>query len=214
MDGATVTAAPVEINRHPDGSKDRPYWRKDSEALSFVLAAMALDVRYNLRSHRTEWQGLGLTDADTWEPINQRILANIREGIARQYYVKTKDGPRPLLWGRDSFEDTLNALLHHREVDPFEDWLSALPPWDRIERLSALLPILFDAPEDELSAWAGQYLFLGAVQRTYEPGCKLDEIPVLIGDQGIGKSAFARAALPARHAGTVRRWTAVRHARA
>ena len=196
MDGAILAAAPVEINRHPDGSKDRPYWRKDSETLSSVLADMALAVRYNLRSHRTEWQGIRLTDADTWEPINQRSLANIREGIARQYFVKTKDGPRPLLWGRDSFEDTLNALLFHREADPFRDWLIALPPWDRIERLSALLPILFDAPEDELSAWAGQYLFLGAVQRTYEPGCKLDEIPVLIGDQGIGKSAFARAALP------------------
>ena len=196
MDSANVADAPVEFNRHPDGTKDRPYWRKDSETLSSVLRLMALDVRYNLRSHRTEWKGLRLTDADVWEPINQRSLANIREGIARQYFIQTKEGPRPLLWGRDSFEDTLNALLFYREVDPFEELLEAGPAWDRIKRLASLLNVLFDAPNDALSAWAGQYLFLGAVQRTYEPGCKLDEIPVLIGDQGIGKSAFVRAALP------------------
>ena len=34
------------------------------------------------------------------------------------------------------------------------------------------------------------------MQRTYEPGCKLDETPVLIGDQGIGKSAVLKACLP------------------
>ena len=37
---------------------------------------------------------------------------------------------------------------------------------------------------------------MGAVQRTYQPGCKLDEMPVLVGGQGIGKSAFVRAAVP------------------
>ena len=196
MDGTNVADTPVEFNRHPDGTEDRPFWRKDSETLSSVLRLMNLDVRYNLRSHRTEWKGLRLTDADEWEPINQRSIANIREGIARQYFVQTKEGARPLLWGRDSFEDTLNALLFYREVDPFEEWLEAGPAWDEVQRLPGLLHRMFGAPEDALSIWAGRYPFLGAVQRTYEPGCKLDEIPVYIGDQGIGKSAFVRAALP------------------
>ena len=32
----------------PDGSKDRPFPCKDSETLSIVLAALFLDVRFNL----------------------------------------------------------------------------------------------------------------------------------------------------------------------
>ena len=175
---------------------DRPFWRRDSETLSRCLADQGLGLRYNLRSHRMEWRGVRLTDAHTWSPITDRSLAAVREGIARQYFVQTKEGPKPLSWGRDSFSDTLNALAFHREIDSFVEWLEALPPWDGAERLSSLLPCLFGAPDDELSAWAGRYLFVGGVQRTYEPGCKLDQIPVLIGEQGIGKSAFARAAVP------------------
>ena len=187
---------PVPLDRDPDGSEDRPFWRKDSETLSRVLADMALNVRYNIRSHRMEWHGVRLTDPDTWSPVTDRSLANIRERIARQYFVHTKEGPRPLYWGRDSFPDALNALAFYREIDPFEEWLERLPPWDQTDRLAGLLTRLFGAPADDLTAWAGRYLFLGGVQRTYEPGCKLDQMPVLIGDQGIGKSAFARAAVP------------------
>ena len=187
---------PIPFDRHPDGSKDRPFWRRDSETLSLCLAAMNLNMRYNLRSHRMEWRGLRLVDPDTWLPVTDRSLASIREGIARQYFVQTKEGPRALYWGRDSFSDTLNALVFHREIDPFEEWLEALPTWDGAPRLPGLLTGLFGAPGDALSTWAGRYLFMGGVQRTYEPGCKLDQIPVLIGEQGVGKSAFARAAVP------------------
>ena len=196
MDGGNSPGEPVVLDRHPDGSKEKPFHRKDSETLSLCLADMAMDVRYNLRSHRMEWRGVRLTDPDTWSPVTDRSLANIREGIARQYFVQTKEGPRALYWGRDAFSDTLNALAFHREVDPFEEWLEAGPKWDGQERLPGLLTELFGAPDDALSTWAGRYLFVGGVQRTYEPGGKLDQIPVLIGEQGIGKSAFARAAVP------------------
>ena len=102
---------PVPLDRHPDGTKERPFWRKDSETLSLVLADMVLAVRYNLRSHRTEWRGERLTNPDRWELVSDRSLSSIRERIARQYFVHTKEGPRALYWGRDGFQDTLNAVL-------------------------------------------------------------------------------------------------------
>ena len=188
--------AVVKLDRHPDGSLDKPYHRKDSETLSLCLADMALDIRYNLRSHRTEWRGGRLNDPYSWSAVNDRSLANIREGIARQYFVQTKEGPKALSWGRDAFTDVVDALSFYREVDPFEEWLDSLPRWDGEERLPRLLTTLFGAPEDDLTTWAGRFLFVGGVQRTHEPGCKIDQIPVLVGGQGIGKSAFARAVVP------------------
>ena len=94
MDGGNSPGEPVVLDRHPDGSKEKPFHRKDSETLSLCLADMAMDVRYNLRSHRMEWRGVRLTDPDKWSPVTDRSLANIREGIARQYFVQTKEGPR------------------------------------------------------------------------------------------------------------------------
>ena len=48
----------------------------------------------------------------------------------------------------------------------------------------------------ELAEWASTYMFLGVVWRTFEPGTKLDEIPILAGGGGIGKSTFPAMAVP------------------
>ena len=80
----------------PDGSKERPFLRKDSEALSSVLTALCVDVRFNLRNRRTEWMGLGLLDHDGWVSLSDRKLAAMREEIARQFYIRTREGPKPL----------------------------------------------------------------------------------------------------------------------
>ena len=180
----------------PDGSKERPFLRKDSEALSSVLTALCVDVRFNLRNRRTEWMGLGLLDHDGWVSLSDRKLAAMREEIARQFYIRTREGPKPLAWGREAFHDTLSALLHYRERDPFLDYLDELPLWDGLARVEGLLCNMFGAAWSPLAEWASLFMFLGVVQRTFEPGCKLDEIPVLIGPQGIGKSALPRNAVP------------------
>ena len=120
----------------------------------------------------------------------------MREEIARQFYIRTHEGPKPLAWSREAFHDTLSALLHYRERDPFLDYLDELPLWDGLARVEGLLCNMFGAAWSPLAEWASLFMFLGVVQRTFEPGCKLDEIPVLIGPQGIGKSALPRNAVP------------------
>ena len=182
----------------PDGSRENPYGRRDSEALSMVLDQLYMDVRFNLRSRRIEWRGYSAHGFDDglWHAVTRRSLSGLRERIARQFFVHTREGPKPLAWGRDAFTDTLDALVLHREIDPLVDWLDNLPAWDGTERLCLLLPTVFDVPLDELSMWASSYLVIGVIQRTMQPGCKLDEIPVLIGPQDIGKSALLRCLLP------------------
>ena len=179
------------------GSYENPFPRRDSEALREVLVDFVIDCQFNVRTRRIEWTGLGPFDDDErWKPITDRKLAEMRERIARQYWWKSKVGPKPLSWGRDAFNDALNALVYLRERDPFMDWLGALPPWDGYERLEGALCNMFSCAWSPLAEWASAFIFLGAVQRTYEPGCKLDEIPVLIGEQGLGKSALLREAVP------------------
>ena len=47
-----------------------------------------------------------------------------------------------------------------------------------------------------MTRWASTALLLGPIQRCFEAGCKLDEVVVLIGGQGIGKSSLLSSLLP------------------
>ena len=83
MDGLNPVGAPPEPgtvvpfpNGPPDGSKDKPFPRRDSEALSIILTEFYMDVRFNLRSRRIEWRGLGVHDDAEWHAVNRRVLAN------------------------------------------------------------------------------------------------------------------------------------------
>ena len=83
-----------------------------------------------------------------------------------------------------------------------------MPKWDGMERLAYLMEDTFtvkdtpgteDGQEDEnwtLAQWGSVYILLGTIQRSYEPGVKLDEMLVIIGPPGIGKSTLLRHLLP------------------
>ena len=123
-------------------------------------------------------------------------MADLFDTIGRQFWVKTTKDPSPLYYGRTAREDALNALAHHAETDPFIEYLEALPPPQDRPLLEKFLVHAFGAPDDALTHWAGRAPFVGAIRRAYHPGAKIDEVPVLIGAQGIGKSAWVRSMLP------------------
>ena len=55
------------------------------------------------------------------------------------------------------------------------------------------------ADDSELHRATAVAFMVGAVKRTYEPGCQHDWAPVLIGGQGSGKSTFCRELMPEGH---------------
>ena len=170
------------------------YPRKDSAALQAVLAALRIDLRYDTRAHRAQFR----RDGGPWEDLHDRNTDHLREEIAAGFRYHTTRGAQPLAYGTESWTRVSNALLNDVEVDPFREWLEALPPWDGTLRLREWLEECFTvaAQPEELVTWAAQFVFLGAVTRTYRPGTKLDEMPVLIGPKGIGKSSVLRHVLP------------------
>ena len=174
---------------------------RNAEGLAQTLALLVVDLRYNTRAHRAEMQH----NANGWQPFNDRIVAKLRDVLAECFVYlgpPGKDGspgePKALKFGRDAWADVLNVLLFDSEVDPFVEWLEGLPKWDETERLDEWLPHVFTISERlPLAEWAGRFMALGAIWRAYHPGLKLDEMPVLIGKGGLGKSTAARFMLPA-----------------
>ena len=184
---------------------------KTAKGLDHALRLLDIEYRLNERSHLPEFRILAPSNqlrlSGSWQPANDYMIDAIRELISDKFHYKTgtfdlstRDyRTSPLHFGRETWTRCLNALLNSRRVDPFMVWLENLPGWDGQMRLDTVLGILFGAEPTRLNQWASRYLFLGAIQRTYEPGCKLDEMPVLIGPQGVGKSAFSRSILPPDH---------------
>ena len=132
------------------------------------------------------------------ERTTDRSSADLRRQIADRfsYRLAGDKGLAPLRYGLDSWSEHLNALLFSREVDPFLVWLEALPKWDGTKRLAKLLTACLGAAEGPLTSWASTYLCLGPIQRSYDPGCLLRQIPILIGPQDAGKSQLLRNLLP------------------
>ncbi len=177
-----------------DGKAKESFKRKDADALQNALDFLGFEVRYNVRAARTEVRLFG-----EWTAMVDTLECNMRSKIGEIFTYITERGARPLDYGNDRWHLCLNAILHNHRVDPFKVWIESLPAWDGVERLDHYLPDVFGAERDALTMWAGQFLVLGPIQRAYEPGAKLDEMPVLVGDQGIGKSTLLSSILPGRH---------------
>ena len=172
-----------------------PFPEVNTKALARALNALNIGWRYNIRAHKPEFK-MGEND---WCPSDDRLVAHIRELIAEKFQHMTTRGPKPLNFGEDRWHRAFWALLFNYEEDPFELWLDGLPRWDNKPRIDGLLQRLFRAEDSELARWCSSAPILGAVQRTCEPGAKIDQMVVLVGPQGIGKSAFCRQLLPPEH---------------
>ena len=164
--------------------------QKNSGGLALALKILGIGHRWNMRTQAHEFCPPAST---SWQPLEDEERDAIRERLYASFDNTKGD---PLNFGDVAWNRAWNALMAHSRVDPFKDWLNSLPPHDGTARLDHWLSEVFDLSVAELAAWAGRFVFLGAVQRTFEPGTKLDETPVLIGPQGCGKSTAVSYALP------------------
>lgn len=74
---------------------------------------------------------------------------------------------------------------------PVKDYLDGLI-WDGTPRLETLLTKYLGAKDTPVNRAIGKAWMIAAVRRVRQPGCKFDNILVLQGPQGAGKSSFFR----------------------
>lgn len=159
---------------------------QDADSLEAVLWDLGFHLRYCPRDQHHWWRFS--KQGKPWQRGNDRLDAHVRRTIERNYEPRHGKTPK-LRYGEDTWRHAMAALLYHREQDHFAASLASAPEWDGEPRVDSLLKNLFDSAEPaNLAAWASRFLLLGPIQRAYKPGSKLDETPVLVGPQGIGKS--------------------------
>lgn len=88
--------------------------------------------------------------------------------------------------------DALRILFREREYHPIRNLLKDIE-WDGEERISNFLSTWMMAEPSEYTSEVSRLIFAGGINRLYNPGCKFDDVPVLIGtSQGEGKSTIVR----------------------
>ena len=160
---------------------------KTVDGLLECLYCLGLAYRWNIRQGSLQYSEEG----GEWTSETDRHAADVRARISAKYRLN---------FGLRLFTDLMNVIAYRNEVDPVLEWLESLPPHDGIERLDHLLHncfVLTDrADPPELVAWVSRFIIMGAVWRSLNPGAKLDETPVLVGPQGVGKSTLLEYSLP------------------
>lgn len=101
--------------------------------------------------------------------------------------------PQVTLWDK-----LLPALARENTYHPVRDYLDNLPQWDGVPRVDTWLIEYGSAENTELNQAVGALTLIAAIRRVREPGCKFDEMLVLEGETGVGKSTAIETLCPDR----------------
>ena len=84
----------------------------------------------------------------------------------------------------------VQVVAEDNAFHPVKEYLDSLA-WDGVERLDVMLIRWMNATDDEYTRAVTRKWMCAGVARIYEPGCKADQMIILVGPQGIGKSRLA-----------------------
>lgn len=123
---------------------------------------------------QTLWRG---------EPITDTALTELQIAIDDAFGVE---------FSIDTLARSLAAVASRHAYNALHEAREAVS-WDGLPRLNGLLRDYFGAGDSRLVEEASRILCLSAIARGYDPGCKADNVVILVGPQGARKSTGIRA---------------------
>jgi len=91
-----------------------------------------------------------------------------------------------------NYTKAIKILFDERRYHPIRDIIDSLQ-WDGVSRIESFLNKWMLCEDTPYTREASRLIFAGGINRLYRPGCKFDEMIVLIGtNQGEGKSTICR----------------------
>ena len=115
-----------------------------------------------------------------------REWTDSQESEARAYFESTYS-----MYSQAKLSDALMIYFKDHTVNPLLDILEKLE-WDGKPRVEQFLHDVMKADDTDYVRECSRLIFAGGIHRAYEPGCKFDDMIVLIGGQSAGKSTIVR----------------------
>ena len=88
-----------------------------------------------------------------------------------------------------SIQNAFTEVVHQNTFHPIKAFIEGTV-WDGIERAMRIFIDYLGAADTHYTKQVTRKMLLAAVTRLYQPGCKFDQMLVLIGPQGAGKSSI------------------------
>jgi predicted P-loop ATPase len=99
--------------------------------------------------------------------------------------------------GKEKMRDALEIIGNRNQFDAAEHWLKVLvPPWDGVPRIHLFWPNYMQTKDTPYTRALGEYSWTAQAGRVLDPGCKVDMVPVLVGEEGTRKSTAVSLIAP------------------
>ncbi len=119
-----------------------------------------------------------------WEKFNSSNTTwTDTDDACLRYYLEKKYQ----IVAKGKTDDAVSFIHKKNTFNPVKNYLDSLK-WDGVERLDTLFIDYLGAEDSDYTRAVARKSFTAAVARIYQPGCKMDYMAVLVGQQGIGKS--------------------------
>lgn len=159
---------------------------KPTKSAKNILLILENDIRikgkfvYDLFSLRIRVMGgVPWSNAETPRDMTDTDEAGLRVFLETEYHITDKE----------RIGDSLRVFLEKHAIHSVRDYFSSLE-WDGQSRLDTLFIDYLGAEDNCYTRAVARKAFCAAVARIYKPGTKFDNMVVIIGLQGIGKSTF------------------------
>lgn len=122
-----------------------------------------------------------------WDPRPERRQWTDVDDAGLRHYLERTYG----ITGKEKVLDAVALVAHRHSYNEVQEYLKSLT-WDGVPRLDTLLIDYLGAEDNVYTRAVSRKAVVAAVARAMQPGCKYDNMPILVGPQGIGKSTFLR----------------------
>lgn len=137
-------------------------------------------IRYNVLAGHAE-----IHEVDESGKLTITPWDDAHEAMSEHYFELRHD-----LYSPQKHKAALRIFFDSRKYNPLLDLVESFE-WDGVNRCESFLRTWAKVDDTPYSREVSRLIFAGGINRLYNPGCKFDDIPVLIGTrQGEGKSTL------------------------
>lgn len=147
--------------------------------LKFTMNELTGQINFN-EEHIPPW----LRNRQRKTEITDEDIAEIRLWLAKRYGAE---------FTKSDIFDQITVAANRGAFHPIKQYLEGLPEWDGTLRAETLLIDYLGAEDNLFTREATVKVLTAAVARIYEPGKKFDNMLVIVGPQGCGKSTLVSA---------------------
>lgn len=91
--------------------------------------------------------------------------------------------------------EAVNFVGDENHFDSAMEWLNVLQ-YDGVSRIDTFLTDYFSVPDSAYTRAVSRYMWTGMAGRVLSPGIQLDMVPVMVGEEGAGKTTGIKALVP------------------